>query len=41
MALLYRTEKPLRSNNPFGLTTTGVLMYHYSKEEGTDSWLDI
>lgn len=34
-----RTEKPLRSNNPFGLTTTGVLMYHYSKEEGpTPGW---
>ena len=30
---------PLRSANAFGITTTGVYLYHYSKEEGpTPGW---
>ena len=33
------TAKPLRSANPFGLTTTGVFLYHYSNEQGpTPGW---
>ncbi len=33
------TAKPLRSVKPFGMTTTGVYMYHYSNESGpTPGW---
>lgn len=33
------TQKPLRSVNPFGLSTTGVFLYHYSNEQGpTPGW---
>ena len=33
------TAKPLRSVNPFAITTTGVFLYHYSNEQGpTPGW---
>ena len=33
------TDKPLRSVKSFGMTTTGVFMYHYSNESGpTPGW---